>query len=117
MEIVSDCLGALKRVMYLPSIGSLHSAASNILKTILVHYRSLSFTRYYLHIKAHQDNEDSYSKLSRKAQLNCICDHVAKLWISADGMEATTQCKMFPLEPIGLFIGGKKMTPETGDHI
>jgi len=61
-----------------------------------------------LHIKAHQDDQELFSNLSRKAQLNCICDHAAKQWIAAEGLEATTPCRMFPLEPIGLFVGGKK---------
>ncbi len=48
MEIVSDCLGALKRVTFLllyriPS----RCCHSNILKTILVHCRGLSFMTYY----------------------------------------------------------------------
>ncbi len=105
VEIVLDCLGALKQVTYLPLywIPS-RCRHSDILKTILVHCHGLSFTTYYSHIKAHQDDQESFSKLSRKAQLNC-------------GMEAVTPCRMFPLEPIGLFVRGQKMTSETGDHI
>jgi hypothetical protein len=72
---------------------------------------------YYLHVKAHQDDKDSFSNLSRKAQLNCICNHAAKVRILADGMEATASCKMFPLEPVRIFVGGQKMMLETGDHI
>jgi hypothetical protein len=52
-----------------------------------------------------------------KAQLNCICDHAAKQRIAANGMEATTPGRMFPLEPISLFVCGQKMTSETGHHI
>ncbi len=118
VEIVSDCLGALKWVTYLPPywIPSL-CRHLDILNTILVYCRGLSFTTYYLHIKAHQDDQDLCSNLSRKAQLNCICDHAAKQRIAADGLEAITPCRMFPLKPIGLFVGGQKMTSETGDHI
>jgi hypothetical protein len=62
---------------------------------------------FYSHIKAHQDDWELFSNLSRKAQLNCICDHPAtKQRIAADGLEATTPCRMFPLEPISLFVGG-----------
>ncbi len=79
VEIVSDCLGALKRVTFLPLYRiPLWCRHSNILKTILAHCCGLSFTTYYLHIKAHQDDNASFNKLSRKAQLNCICDHAAK---------------------------------------
>ncbi len=79
IEIVLDCLGALKRVTYLPlyCIPS-RCCLSDILKTILVHCRKLSFMTYYLHIKVHQDNNKTFAQLSRKAQLNCICDHAAK---------------------------------------
>jgi hypothetical protein len=118
VEIISDCLGALKRVSYLPPywIPS-RCCHSNILKTILVYCRGLTFTMYYLHVKAHQDDKDSFSKLSRKAQLNSICNHATKVRISADGMEATAFCKMFPLEPVRIFVGRQKTTSETGDHI
>jgi hypothetical protein len=117
VEVVSDCLGALKRVTYLPPyrIPS-RCRHSDILKTILVHCHGLTFTTYYSHVKAHQDNKDLFSKLSRKAQLNCICDHAAKVRIAADGIEVATPCRMFPLETIGLFVGGQKMMLETGDH-
>ena len=52
VEVVSDCLGVLKRVTNLPP----HRIPSwcchyDILKTILVHCRDLSFTTYCLHIK------------------------------------------------------------------
>jgi hypothetical protein len=85
VEIVLDCLGALKQVTYLPlyQIPS-QCRHSDILKTILVHCHGLSFTTYYSHIKAHQDDQELFSKLSRKAQLNCICNHAAKQWIAAD---------------------------------
>ena len=118
VKVVSDCLGALKRVTYLPPyrIPS-RCRHSDILKTILVHCCRLTFTTYYSHVTAHQDDKDSFSKLGRKAQLNCICDHVAKAWIAADRKKATTPCRMFPLEPVGLFVGGQKMMSETGDHI
>ncbi len=118
VEIVSDCLGVLKRVMHLllycvPS----RCRRSNILKTILVHCRDLSFTTHYLHIKAHQDNNTMFAQLSRNAQLNCICDQAAKQRIVIDGAEGPVLSQMFPLEPIGLFVDGKKMTLETGNQI
>jgi hypothetical protein len=78
--------------------------------------RSLVYT-YYSHTKAHQDDQELFRKLSRKAQLNCICNHAVKKQIIANGMEAAMPGKMFPLEPIGLFVCSQKMTSETGDHI
>ncbi len=54
VEIVSDCLGALNRVTYLPPY-CIPSCCPHldILKNILVHFRDLSFTTYYSHIRAH----------------------------------------------------------------
>ncbi len=110
VEIVSDCLGALKRVTYLPPyrIPSRYWH-SDILKTILVHCCGLTFTTYYSHIKAHQDDNVSFSKPSRKSQLNCICNHAAKQRIATNGKDGTKSRGMFPLEPVGLFIGDAKM--------
>ena len=59
---------------------------------------------YYLHIKAHQDDNASFTKLSRKAQLNYICDHAAKQRILADGMDNIMSRGMFPLESIELLV-------------
>ncbi len=68
VEVMSDCLGALKRVSYLPPhrIPS-QCHHSDILKTIMVHCHGLFFTIYYMHIKVHQDNQKAFSSLSRKA--------------------------------------------------
>jgi hypothetical protein len=72
---------------------------------------------YYLHIRAHQDDNESFDKLDQKVQLNCICNHAAKQQIVADGTDGTTQGRLFPLEPIGVFVRGEKMTSETGEWI
>jgi hypothetical protein len=118
IKIVLDCLGVLKRMMHLPPyrIPS-RCRHSDILKTILVHCRNLSFITYYLHIKAHQDDNKSFAQLSRKAQLNCICNHAAKQRITIDGAERSALSRMFLLESIGLFVNGEKMTSDTGSHI
>jgi hypothetical protein len=75
------------------------------------------FTTYYYHVKVHQDDQASFNNLSRKVQLNCICDHAAKQRIAADGIKKSTPGRMFPLEPICLFVQDKKMTSKTGNHI
>ncbi len=108
IEIVLDCLGALKQVTYLPPhrIPS-QCRHSNILKRILIKCRGLSFTTYYSHMKAHQDDTVSFEKLRSKLQLKCICDHKAKKRIAADGMDGAMSGRMFPLEQIGLFIRKK----------
>jgi hypothetical protein len=118
VEIVSDCLRALKRVMNLPPYRILSQCRhSNILKTILIHCRDLSFTMHYLHIKGDQDDNTTFAQLSRKAQLNCICNHAAKQRIMIDGAEGPVLSCLFPLEPIGLFVDGKKVMSETGNQI
>jgi hypothetical protein len=58
-----------------------------------------------------------FDKLSRMAQLNCICDHVAKQRLSLDGMEDETHMGLFPLESIGVFVGTQKIPSDTGNDI
>jgi len=118
VHIYSDCLGALRSVQQLPPhripSGCRHS---DILKNILVNCRDLRFTMYYLHIKAHQDDQTSFKNLCRKAQLNCICDHAAKLCIATDGQERPASGKLFPLKSVGVYVRGEKMTLDTGESI
>ncbi len=59
----------------------------------------------------------SFSKLSRKAQLNCICNHAVKQRIATNVKDGAKSRGMFPLEPVGLFIGDNKMTSDTGEQI
>jgi hypothetical protein len=70
-EVVSHCLGALKRVVHLPPY-QIPSCCkhSDILKNLLVNCQDLTFTLYYLHVKAHQDDNVPFDKLSWKLQLN-----------------------------------------------
>jgi hypothetical protein len=118
VEIISDCLGVLNRVLYLPPYRiPTRCQHSDILKNILVNCRDLSFTTYYLHIKAHQDNQTSFKNLCRKAQSNCICNHAAKFRIATDGQERPASGKLFPLESVGVYVRGEKMTSDTGESI
>ncbi len=117
VEVVSD-LGALSRVVNLPlyRIPS-RSKHSDILKNTLVNCRDLSFSVHFSHIKAHQDDRTSFDKLSRKAQLNCICDHLAKQRVGEAGQSKHSVDLLFPLEPIGIFIDGKKLSSEPGPQL
>jgi hypothetical protein len=118
VEIISDCLGALNRVSYLPPYRiPLRCRHSDILKNILVHCRDLSFAMYYTHIKAHQDDHTSFRNLDRKAQLNCICDHAAKFRIATDGQDRPAPGELFPLKTVGVYVRGEKMTSDTGESI
>jgi hypothetical protein len=116
VKVVSDCLGALRRVMDLPPyrIPS-RCKHSDILKNRFVNCRTLSFMLHYQHVRSHQDDGTPFKNLSRKAQLNCICNHTAKERIAIDGSESGRSGRMFPLEPIGMFIHRGKLTFDTGE--
>ena len=118
VTIYSDCRGALEKVSSLPAnrIPS-RCKHSDILKNIMINCRELSFTCIYKHIRAHQDEHLDYCRLIRPAQLNCQCDYKAKteIW-DRIGMPLPAQ-EVFPLEPVAVFVGQKKMTSDTGDRI
>ena len=65
-------------------------------------------------MKAHQDDKTAFDKLSRKSQLNCICDHLAKQRLSEEAIEQKGGSQLFLLEPIRIFIGAAKLSSETG---
>ena len=118
-SVYSDCLGAISRVCDLPETrvpnGSQHS---DILKTILIHCRTLSFTVTYSHVRAHQDDHHSFERLTRASQLNCIADGMAKNALesiqSRDDMPAQ---QMFPLEPVAIFVDGEKLATRPADAL
>jgi hypothetical protein len=116
VKVASDCLGALRRVVNLPPyrIPS-RCRHSNILKNILVNCQDLTFNVHYSHVRAHQDDNTLFNKLSRSSQLNCICDHLAKQRISNGEFKPRGSCLLFPLEPIGITVGGEKLLSKTGD--
>jgi hypothetical protein len=115
VHIYSDCLGALDKVKNLPPSrvpsGLSHS---EVLKNILVNCSSLSFARFYSHVKAHQDNTVKYKDLTRPAQLNVNTDSYAKqaLWDLQATRPPTQQA--FPLEPVCVFADSAKITADTG---
>jgi hypothetical protein len=113
--VVSDCLGALGWVVHLPPYRILSRCRhSDILKNILVNCRNLTFSVHYSHVKVHQDDKTSFERLSRSLQLNCMCNNLAKLCLG-DGKTALRGSRLlFPLEPIGISVGGEKLSSETG---
>jgi hypothetical protein len=116
--IYSDCLGALGRVATLPPyrIPS-RCRHSDILKSIMVNCTNLSFQREYHHMTAHQDKHTRWEDLTRPAQLNSACDAGAKAILRSQDTTTLPPQKAFPLEPICMFVEGKKMTSDTGAHI
>jgi hypothetical protein len=65
-------------------------------------------------VRVHQDDSTLFKNLSRKAQLNCICNHTAKQRIAIDGSGSCKSGCLFPLEPIRMLIQGEKPTSDTG---
>ena len=118
MDIYSDCLGAIGRVSSLPTsrlpAGTKHA---DILKVLMIHCNTFSFTSRYRHVKAHQDDHLAYSDLSRASQLNCQVDHLAKqvIW-GLHGSRPPLQ-EMLPLEPIAIFAGKQKVTSGSDSHL
>ncbi len=118
VEVVSYCLGALKCVVHLPPYWIPSCCKHlNILKNILVNCCDLTFNLHYLHVKAHQDDNVAFDKLSRKLQLNCICNHLSKQCISNSVQLQQRNNFLFPLELIGVFIKGAKLSSDTGQQI
>ena len=108
-KVLLYCLGALQRVTYLPPYRILSRCKhSDILKNILVNCRDLTFSINYSHVKAHQDDTTPFKNLSRSLQLNCICDHLAKQRLSNGEAKPKGGSQLFPLELIGIFVGGEK---------
>jgi hypothetical protein len=50
-------------------------------------------------------------------QLNCICNHLAKQCISDLVQQQQGNNSLFPLEPIGVFMKGTKLSSDTGQLI
>ncbi len=118
VQVYSDCLGALSRVAELPpyQVPS-RCRHSDILKTIIVNCGGLTFSRKYCHVEAHQDDKVKWEELSHEAQLNAACDAGAKAVIQKQDITDLPPQKSFPLEPICMFVDGKKITSDTGSHI
>jgi len=79
----------------------------------MVNCSHLTFTINYSHVRAHQDDLESYHELSHPSQLNCLVDLRAKraIW-GLDGNKLPPQ-EVFPLEPVAVFAGLEKMTLDT----
>ncbi len=118
MEVIYNCFRALKHVVHLlPYWIPLHCKHSDILNNILVNCQDLTFTLYYSHLKAHEDDNVAFNKLSQKLQLNCICNHLAKQCISKSTQQQQQDSYLFPLEPIGIYIKDAKLSSGAGQQI
>ena len=118
VHIYSDCLGALDRLHNLPPhrIPS-KCRHSDILKNVMLHCGSMSFTRQFSHVSAHQDDRTKWENLMRAEQLNCAADFGAKrVLLRHDAADLPCQQK-FPLEAVCVWAGREKMTSDTGHYI
>jgi hypothetical protein len=108
VEIHSDCLGTLHKVENLPP-GKIPSRCrhSDILKNIMLHCNLLSFKRYFLHVKAHQDDHEDFAALTRSAQLNSGCDYGAKAKLITMSMEEPPLQQPLPLKALSVFVDGR----------
>eukprot|EP00956_Cyclotella_meneghiniana_P029291 scaffold70426_cov59-Cyclotella_meneghiniana.AAC.2 len=118
VHIYSDCLGALHKVEHLPPrrIPS-RCRHSDVLKTIMLNCSDLTFKRLFSHVKAHQEDSEEWSKLERESQLNCGCDLAAKDQLLGIDLSDIPRQKQFPLEAAALFVGGHKVTTDSGPVI
>ena len=66
-HIISDCLGALRRVKDLPPYRIPSKCRhSDILKNIMVHCSDLSFSRLFSHVRAHQSDRIDFTSYPGK---------------------------------------------------
>ena len=114
----SDCAGALARVSELLD-GKIPSVCkhADILKTILIASKQISFRRLFQHVAAHQDDHMAFSSLSRASQLNCAVDAGAKRALVTAVEEDGGSQRPFPLEPLICFAGRKKLTSKSKSGI
>ena len=68
-------------------------------------------------METHQDDKVKWEELSCEAQLNAACDSGAKTMIRKQDITDLPPQKPFPLEPVCMFVEGKKMTSDTRLHI
>ncbi len=116
--ILSDCLGALNKVEdLLPYRIPTQCSHSDILNNIMVNCSDLSFSRHYSHVKAHQEDHQAYSDLSREAQLICQMDYLAKKAIYEAQEPQGTPTRLFSFEPICVFLGRNKLTSNKGEKL
>jgi hypothetical protein len=117
-HILSDCLGALKKIEDLPPYWiPTQCSHLDILKNIMANCSGLSFNRVFSHVKAHQDDNKKYGDLSRDAQLNCQMDYLAKSAIYEAPHTQHERTKCFPLESLCVLLGPNKVTSDKGDRL
>lgn len=117
VKIFSDCTGALQTISKLPEdrIPPRWKHA-DILKVIAHHGRQVPFRRTYFHVKAHQDDNTDWTKLSRPSQLNCACDAAAKQRLY-ESCEEDTPYFLLPFESLSIVGAHGKITSDTEETL
>ncbi len=117
-QIYSDCLRALNKVKDLPSYRiPTRCSHLDILKNIMVNCSDITFSCFYSHVQAHQDNQSQYGDLSQPAQLNCQMDYHTKKAIWDSGLLNNEVTRRFPQEPVCVFLGKNKLTSNKGNKL
>jgi len=80
----------------------------------MIHCSSLSFTRIFFHVSAHQDNTKKFDDLLRPAQLNCAVDFGAKRALLRFNADELPHQLPFPLETVSVWARKEKLTLDTG---
>ena len=75
-----------------------------MLKHVMINCSSLTFRLEYEHAAAHQDDGKDYPLLKRLAQMNCMCDGMAKCVVWGLAGETLPKQGMFSLEPLATYI-------------
>ena len=83
----------------------------------MVNCSNLAFTRTYMHVDAHQDNEKLWDETIRPAQLNTVCTIGDKMEIYEVNHDRTVKRRPPPLEPICIVVSGTKITLDAGPEI
>ncbi len=118
LVIYSDCLGVLGRMVDLtPHCIPSRCQHLDILKTILVNLGCFLLDREFWHVAAHQDDNKAWDNMSQASQLNALCDTLASPAIWSRNVTCLPPQQGFPLEPICMFVWGKKITSDTGAQI
>jgi hypothetical protein len=117
-HIWCDCKGALyaiKRRRKRVSTGTKHADVFRALRGVR---RKTKTDHQYSHVLAHQDDIMSWDCLSIQAQLNCICDSLAKAAVRR-GHFATprTGRQNLPFEKVAVYVGGTKQTSDVSSDL
>ena len=85
----------------------------------MINCASLTFRVEYEHVDAHQDDEKDFALLKRPAQLNCMCDGMAKgvVWGWGLAGEKLPKQRMFPFESVAMYLGEDRLSSDMFKYV